>query len=193
MLELGGYWGYYSLWFKKHFPNSNVYLIEPDPKNILVGKKNFELNNMEAHFAEFMIDSQSANNQCFIDWDYNKHNVKATNIDDFAESHNLPFIHILHSDIQGAEVAMLQGCQRLMSEKRIGYYFISTHRGVHEKCLEILKQYNLDIVVSITREESFSADGLIVAKLSELPMPADINVSRRTDDFCNLVKKIVNK
>lgn len=190
MLELGGYWGYYSLWFKKQFSNSSAYLIEPDPKNIVVGKKNFELNNMTATFEEYMISSESLTGQRFIDWDYNEHIVNTINIDDFAEKHNLPFIHILHSDIQGAEVAMLQGCHKLMSEKRIGYYFISTHRGVHEKCLEILKNYDLEIIVSITREESFSADGLILAKLPELPMPLDIEISRRTNDFCSLVKKV---
>ena len=193
MLELGGYWGYYSLWFKKHFSNGNSYLIEPDPKNIIVGKNNFKLNNMAAHFEEFMIASKSAANQSFIDWDYNEHFINSISIDDFAAKHNLPFIHILHSDIQGAEVAMLQGCHRLMSEKRIGYYFISTHRGVHEKCLEILKNYDLEIIVSITREESFSADGLILAKLPELLMPADINISRRTAEFCSLVKKVAKQ
>lgn len=193
MIELGSYWGYYSMWFQKQIPNARNYLIEPDPKNLEIGKKNFALNSFNGSFVQAMIGQQSLKRQIFTDWNYNKHEIDQISIDDFALENNINFIHILHSDIQGAEVDMLKGCKRLIDEKRIGYFFISTHRGVHESCLTILKDANLEILVSTTREESFSADGLIVAKLPCMKGPSILNVSHRTVQFCNFLDWIVEK
>lgn len=193
MIELGSYWGFYSMWFQKEISNAENFLIEPDPKNIEIGKKNFALNGMQGHFTHAMVAEISSDEAEFTDWDYAKHIMKAISIDDFAAEHNIDFIHILHSDIQGAEVDMLKGCSRLMAEKRIGYFFVSTHRGVHELCLDILQNAGLDILVSITRKESFSADGLIVAKLPEIPGPELLDISKRTENFCVLVDEVVNE
>lgn len=193
MIEVGSYWGYYSLWFQQKIPRARNFLIEPDPKNLVIGQKNFILNNMHGHFTQATLGKESLENQIFTDWDYTKHTVSQISIDDFAAIHDLPFIHILHSDIQGAEVAMLQGCKKLIEERRIGYFVISTHRGTHEPCLEFLQQANLTIMLSITREESFSADGLIVAKLPELPGPENFEISRRTEQFCVLIEKVTEQ
>lgn len=193
MIELGSYWGFYSMWFQKEISRAQNFLIEPDPKNIEIGKLNFALNAMKGDFTQAMIAQQSMDKADFIDWDYNNHIIPALCIDDFACQQHIDFIHILHSDIQGAEVAMLKGCSRLIAEKRIGYFFISTHRGVHEECLALLKAADLEILVSITRDESFSADGLIVAKLQEMPGPKQIHISKRTNRFCTLINEVVNE
>ncbi len=189
MVELGSYWGYYSMWFQKKISGAKNFLIEPDPKNIIIGKKNFDLNQMKGIFFQAMVGENSKELQEFIDWNYNKHKVKEICIDDFAQENNIDFIHVLHSDIQGAEINMLKGCRKLMAQKRIGYYFISTHRGTHEECLDILNSANLEIMLSITREESFSADGLIIAKLPEFPKPSNLNISRRSPEFCALIEE----
>lgn len=191
MIELGSYWGFYSMWFKQQIKGARNFLVEPSLSNLIVGKKNFELNGMQGIFTQAMVGSFSAESQEFIDWDYTKGLVKQICIDDFAQENQIEFIHILHSDIQGAEVNMLKGCQKLLGERRIGYLFISTHRGVHEDCLRIIQDSNLEIIVSITREESFSADGLIVAKLPELPFPKNIEFSRRSQEFCALIDGII--
>lgn len=193
MLELGSYWSYYSMWFQREIAQAQTFLIEPDPKNIIVGQRNFELNNMIGHFTQAMLGECSKDSEKFIDWDYNEHYVRQVCVDDFADEHGIEFIHILHSDIQGAEVAMLKGCKRLMTEKRIGYFFISTHRGVHEACLKILEDAQLEILLAHTREESFSADGLIVAKLPDMPGPSAIEISRRNNSFCALIDALVKE
>lgn len=193
MLELGSYWSYYSMWFQKNIRNAQTFLIEPDPKNIILGQKNFALNNMVGHFTQAMLGECSKDTEKFIDWDYNEHQVAQVCIDDFAAIHDIKFIHILHSDIQGAEVNMLKGCKQLMAAKRIGYFFISTHRGVHEECLKILEDAKLEILLNFTREESFSADGLIVARLQGMPGPLSMEVSRRTKSFCDLVNETVKE
>lgn len=193
MVELGSCWGFYSMWFQKKITRAQNFLIEPDPKNIEIGRLNFALNNMQGNFTHAMVAKTSMNESVFIDWDYNEHIVPAICIDDFANERNIDFIHILHSDIQGAEVDMLKGCSRLIAEKRIGYFFISTHRGVHDTCLTLLKDADLEILVSITRDESFSADGLIVAKLPDLPGPVCIDTTKRSERFCTLIDEVVNE
>lgn len=192
MIELGSYWGYYSMWFGQRVTGAKNFLIEPDPKNIVIGQKNFKLNNMNGHFTQAMIGARTDDMQTFIDWDYNKHTIKQVCIDDFAIQHNIQFIHMLHSDIQGAEIDMLKGCQNLIAQKKIGYFFISTHRGTHQACLQILNDAHLEIMLSITREESFSADGLIVARLPEMNGPSNIEVSRRTKEFCDNIDRIIS-
>lgn len=193
MIELGSYWGFYSMWFQKEIIGAQNFLIEPDPKNIEIGKLNFDLNNMKGQFFQAMIAEKSSDEDIFVDWNYNKHILPAICIDDFAQQHNIEFIHILHSDIQGAETNMLKGCSRLIAEKKIGYFFISTHRGVHETCLTILQDAGLDILVSITRDESFSADGLIVAKIKEFPGPMHIDVTKRSSRFCMLIDEVCDE
>lgn len=193
MLELGAYWGYYSMWFLKQVSNSRTYLIEPDPKNIIIGKKNFLLNGFIGTFIQAMVGQTNKESEIFIDWDYNKHQIPQICVDNFAKENNIDFVYILHSDIQGAEIDMLKGCKNLIKQRKIGYFFISTHRGTHEECLKILIDSELEILVSHTREESFSADGLIVAKLPELPGPKTITISRRTKEFCDIVDKIANE
>ena len=192
MVELGSYWGYYSMWFQKEVPYATNYFIEPDPKNLIIGEKNFTVNNLQGHFLQAMIGEHSSESESFTDWDYNHYKVKQINLDDFVESQEILFIDILHSDIQGAEVEMLHGCKKLIENKKIGYFFISTHRGTHEKCIEFFNNMNLEVIVSITREESFSADGLIVAKLPELKNPEAFPISRRTSEFCKIVETLLN-
>ncbi len=193
MIELGSYWGYYSMWFQQQIPNATNYLIEPDPENLIIGKKNFSLNNMHGQFIQAMVGMQSLPDQTFIDWNYNQHKVNQICIDDFAAEHAIEFIHILHSDIQGVEIDMLKGCQKLINEQRIGYLFISTHRGTHEKCLEFFEKTNLEVMLSITREESFSADGLIVAKLPSIEGPKKLEASKRTTRFCTLIDGVLDE
>lgn len=192
MLELGSYWGYYSLWFQKEIQGAQNFLIEPDPKNLIIGKRNFEINRMHGNFLQAMVGSYSFDSEKFVDWDYNEHQVKQVSMDDFSAENKLDFIHLLHSDIQGAEVNMLKGCKNLITQKRVGYFFISTHRGTHEDCLKFFQEAKLDILLSITREESFSADGLIVAKLPEISGPKNLEVSKRSVSFCNLINEVVN-
>ena len=42
MLELGAYWGHYSMWLKKVKPGSTVILVEPDVVNMAAGVANFK-------------------------------------------------------------------------------------------------------------------------------------------------------
>jgi Methyltransferase FkbM domain len=145
MLELGAYWGHYSMWLKKSRPNAEVYLVEPDPINLQAGVDNFRRNNVKGTFINAMVG--------------NGH----FQVDKFMEETGLDRLDILHSDIQGAEGEMLQGCERTLSEAKICYCFISTHsEELHLDAANKLKSAGFRIEASADCEkESTSFDGLV--------------------------------
>jgi hypothetical protein len=50
MLELGGYWSFYSLWFLINQPNRRSIVLEPDPSHLKIGRINAEINNLHPEF-----------------------------------------------------------------------------------------------------------------------------------------------
>lgn len=169
MIELGSYWAFYSMWFYQSVKNGVCYLIEPDKIGLDSGKKNFKLNNMKGHFFNAFVSSKSSKNN---------NDTPAVCIDDFVSSNNIPFIHILHSDIQGYELEMLKGSQRSINEKKIGYLFISTHSNeLHNQCISFLKENHFIILASANMDESYSVDGLIVARSFHFKGINPVNIS----------------
>jgi hypothetical protein len=99
-------------------------------------------------------------------------------IDDILDEENIPFLDVLHADIQGAELDMLRGCQRSLAGKRIGFLFISTHPGKHDACLAHLRQLDYRIIFEHSIEESCSGDGLIVASGGKAPSIPAVPVTK---------------
>lgn len=172
MLELGSYWGFYSMSLLKKKPEAKCYCIEAGEREMQSGKANFELNGMEAEFTLGAI----ANN--------------GIRVDDFLSERGVAHLDILHSDIQGYEAQMLSGAKEYFLAKAIDYVFISTHsQELHSTCLDFLKNVEYNIVASVDLDETFSCDGLIVAqnprlafkpiefpKKSEIPLISDSEV-----------------
>ena len=172
MIELGAYWGFYSLWFSKEVPGSRCILVEPEQSNLDFGRANFVLNKMEATFVHAAVGNAESlsNNQ-----------VSMITVDGLCRAHNIDYVDILHADIQGHELEMLSGCSALLSQKKISYVFISTHchHMLHQSCKEHLQNYGYEIVCSINLDESYSLDGLIVARSAQSPKLELPSLSRR--------------
>jgi hypothetical protein len=165
MIELGSYWSYYSMWFNKTIIGSKNYMIEPEIAQLLYGKNNFRINRLKGSFFKYYIDNHSS---------FDKKNP-IISIDDFVRMKRIDKISILHSDIQGFELKMLEGAQKSCDNKIIDFVFISTHSNeLHEQCIEKLHNYNFNIICSFNLDESFSVDGLIVAHKSEIKLPEEI-------------------
>jgi hypothetical protein len=147
MIELGSYWAFYSIWFNKVIKNAKNYCIEPDLKNLNIGKMNAQLNNVNIDFTKGFIGK------------------KHINVIDFMKQKNIDNVEILHSDIQGFEYEMLLDIVPLLKGKKIKYLFISTHSDdIHYKCIDLLKANNYNIIASADFEtETFCFDGIIVA------------------------------
>ena len=179
MIELGSFWAYYSMWFQKEIKSAKNYMIEPVPEKLEKGEKNFELNQMQGVFTNAFIGKESKEEAALLEWDGSKYHIPQVCVDDYIKEHEIPFVYILHSDIQGAEYDMLLGCRWAIKNKKIGYFFISTHEDKHEKCLKFLREYQFQVIAEHSVAESFSADGLIVARAECFDGVKKVEVSKR--------------
>jgi hypothetical protein len=147
MIELGAYWGHYSMWLKKEREMATCFLVEGGKENLNLGKHNFLVNGYEGLFLQaFVCNGQFE-------------------VDRFVVEKSIEHIDILHSDIQGYEVEMLEGCRKSLGRRLIDYLFISTHSDeLHDTVREVLNDEGYDIEVdSSFSRESTSYDGLIFA------------------------------
>lgn len=171
ILELGAYWGFYSLWFSKEIPQAQCYLVEPDPRNIEAGKQNFRLNNEHADFTVAAVGNLASTGL---------KQSKIISVDQFSKHKGIDHIHILHSDIQGAEESMLKGAKEKLAAKKIDFLFISTHGGNrHAACSDFLRNIGYQILCEASPSESYSHDGLIVAKSPEAQGPDHLEIAHK--------------
>ena len=170
MIELGSFWSFYSMWFNKEVKDANNFMIEPSAFNMQAGIGNFKLNSMKGDFTNAFIGKSSSN--------YNT--TPTVCIDDFVQNKNIDHIDILHSDIQGFEHDMLLGAEKIFSDKKVNFVFISTHSNeVHYKCLDFLKQKDFFIISNCDKDNTFSEDGLIVAHAPHVAYNKTIAVSQK--------------
>jgi hypothetical protein len=118
MLELGAYWGHYSMWAQSVVPETRTILVEPDKKNIEIGRQNFKANRFEGTFLNDFVGT------------------KYFAVDGFMASQNISRLTILHSDIQGYEQEMLEGASHALDNHQIEHVFLSTHFGCPSCCLQ---------------------------------------------------------
>jgi len=55
MIELGAYWGHYSMWLKKQWPKGEVILVEPDPGCLKAGQDNFARDGFKGEFIKAFV------------------------------------------------------------------------------------------------------------------------------------------
>ena len=148
MIELGSYWAHYSMWFKKKFPDSNCYMVEESKKCLNVGRHNFSFNNILD--GEFILSK--VGNDGF-------------KIDDFTKEKGLDSISVLHSDIQGWELEMIDGAKDFLGKQAASYIFLSTHsQKIHEEAIQKLVSFGYIIEVSSDFDNhTTSYDGFILA------------------------------
>ena len=148
MIELGSNWAHYSMWFMKKFPNANCFMVEPDKKALDAGYNNFKNNNYPN--GKFYL-SKVAKNE-FV-------------LDKFVDLKKIDKISILHSDIQGSELEMLDGAKNFLSKHLSDYIFLSTHsESIHNDAKKKLKSYGYVIeVLSDFDNHTTSYDGFILA------------------------------
>jgi hypothetical protein len=170
MLELGSYWAFYSMWFAASVKNAKCIMVEPDPHKMNFGKLNFRLNNLMGTFDLGFIDQHT---------DLNR-NIPYYSVDHLVKKHNINFLHVLHSDIQGYEFKMLHGAIEVIRANKVGYVFISTHSNtLHQQCEEFLVKENFDIVCSANLDETYSWDGILVGKHKTFKGIDHMHISKR--------------
>jgi hypothetical protein len=147
MIELGAYWGHYSMWLQRARQASTTILVEPDNNNLAVGRANFVRNGYHGEFV-----------QAFVGHGH-------FSIDSFFEERQFSHLDILHSDIQGFEVEMLPDGIETFRKHKIDYVFISTHsQNGHDFVCSTLQEHGYRIeVASDFERDTTSYDGLVFA------------------------------
>ncbi|GIL39157.1 FkbM family methyltransferase [Roseiterribacter gracilis] len=171
MIELGSYWAYYSLWFRRALPGSINVCVEPDEERMAVGKRNFARNGYDATFLPYAIGAQQGDDVEFLrERDQTMVRVPVRSVDMIVDELRLRRVDLLHVDIQGAETAMLEGAQRLISAGKLRFLIVSTHHWkisgdplTHQRCVRRIEQLGGRILAEHSVAESASGDGLIVA------------------------------
>lgn len=181
MIELGAYWAWYSMWFKSTHPDSISVIVEPSPENLEVARRNITENQLRI-FAELggvFPYKKSAGGQrmpsageFFL--------IPSVTVVGLMEKYGIEHLSLLHADIQGAEYDMLEAAAPLLAARRIDHLFVSTHwLEIHDRCKALLESHGYLFVAEHTPEESFTVDGLIVARSPLLP-ELTVSISHRS-------------
>lgn len=153
MVELGAYWGHYSMWMKKKKLRVRTCLVDELAENLESAMYNFAQNGLSGEFRVERIASD------------------ARRLGQLLDIWGIDALDLLHSDIQGAEVDLLRDEADLLGSGRVGTIFLSTHSNpIHAECSEILESRGYRIEVSSDFDtHSTSYDGFILATNRKKP------------------------
>jgi len=176
MVELGGFWSFYSIWFLSRHPRRRSIIVEPDPANMEVGGINAGLNGCEPVFIPAFVGRHAAPPAPFQTERSGLLDLPCVSVPALMTAHGVDRLDILHCDAQGVELAVLEGCREMAAAGRLAWVVVSTHVHAisndpltHQRCLAELLRSGATILSEHDVHESFSGDGLIVAKFGAVP------------------------
>ncbi len=153
MLELGAYWAFYSMCFLKDCPHRTAHMVEPEIENLKSGMTNFALNGLTGNFVHAGVAAHSSNGT-----------PGTISVDEFLCTQGIQQLDVLHCDIQGYEVEMLEGAVAFLSQQRVSCVFISTHSNeLHLKCKTRLLGFGYIVLCDTDLDHTTSYDGLLFA------------------------------
>lgn len=154
MIELGAYWGHYSMWLKRARPKARTLLVEPSAKNLEAGRANFARNGLEAEFVQAMVGDGHLQ------------------LDGFLRERRIERLDVLHADIQGAELQMVQGAHDALAGARIDYVLVSSHsQKLHREVAAALASHGYRVELSSDFEDGTTAhDGFMFATSPDRPL-----------------------
>jgi hypothetical protein len=169
MVELGSYWAFYSVWFQSMLSGGDCFCVEPLKENMEFGRKNFSANGRTGDFTQAYIGATPLGGE-----------PPTISVDSLIRDKGIEHIDILHADIQGYELEMLQGATEAFGRKMIDYVFVSTHHNfLHYRCMEELEKHGFKILAEADLLETYSTDGVIIAGRLGLPHLETINITPR--------------
>lgn len=186
MLELGGWWSFYTLWFLQGHPRRRGFVVEPDPSHRALGEANARRNGLAPMFMAGFAGASASPPVPFVTESGERVTIPRLSPASIMAEHGLDRLDLLHCDAQGAELEVLQGCAGAFAARRIGFAVVSTHHWsisgdplTHQRCLELIKRCGGQIIAEHDVHESFSGDGLIAAYFGEKPLDwAPVPISR---------------
>jgi FkbM family methyltransferase len=190
MVELGSFWAYYSCWFLHEIPGSTAICVEPDAKNLELGKANIALNG----FATRTTFHQA--------WAGRSSSEQVGRTESTGQSVALPSIgpeslltiasgrpiELLHLDVQGGEDPFLDELASVDLSCAVRFVIVSTHHQsisgsptTHADSIARLLDAGACILIEHDVFESYSGDGLVVASFRPGDRDLDLPIISRND------------
>ena len=162
MVELGAYWAFYSLWFQQVVPGARSILVEPELSHLNYGRKHFQINGRTGTFVHALVGAREGT--------LDGHRI--VSVDALVREHGLDRIDLLHADIQGYELEMLEGASATLAAQKIGWAFISTHsEDLHARCRELLARHGFVVAAEALQSQISGPDGVLVMRHESVPDP----------------------
>ncbi|HWG94027.1 MAG TPA: FkbM family methyltransferase, partial [Mycobacteriales bacterium] len=168
-VELGSFWAYYSLWFLAERPDGHVVALEPDPANLELGRRNFELNGRSGTFVHGVLGPEPGAVRPFENLDGSSTDVRELDLPTLLAETGVDRVDLLLCDVQGGEHHLLGPAAELVAAGRIRFAVVSTHHHsisgdplTHQRVLEQVRELGGTVVVEHAVGESCSGDGLVV-------------------------------
>lgn len=129
----------------RRVPNAGS--VDGNLAHLQTGMKNFERNGLAGEFIHSAVGKGMFQ------------------VDDYLQAQGIPKLDILHADIQGAEVKMLEDCTHNLATRAIDYLLISTHsQALHRGTVALLARAGYRIEVESDFDHgTTSYDGLVFA------------------------------
>ncbi len=193
MIELGGYWAFYSAWFLRGGADRHAVVVEPDAAHRAVGEANMALNGLAAEFVAAYASPAPVAPGPFQTETSGVQLLPGVSVMQLMEERGISRLDVLHCDAQGIEFDVLESCLPLFAAGRIGWLFLSTHAHqisgdplIHQRCLALVRKAGLVVEAEHDVHESFSGDGLIVARGGPAPrgwMPVTLTHNRYAESL----------
>lgn len=168
--DLGSHVGFYTLLGSVLVGNTGkVFSFEPLPKNLTYLKKHLQINNIantqiiEAAVCDREGTAYFETNNCSFQGHLGSEGtlkVRTVGLDELITKEKVPIPNCLKIDVEGAEIKVLQGAKKMLTEFH-PTIFLATHgENIHEECCELLLSlgYKLE---SITDKSLADSDEII--------------------------------
>ena len=175
MIEVGSHWALWSLCFRYKFPKGKNILIELNKETLMLGLKNFELNNFSQTFywgGVFLNSSAKFNKRKNMP---NHHMGPALafpfvgsvlggprqwfgpelNLLNIWKQEDLKMVDLLHMDIQGSELSVIRQLEKSTLINKVDVMVIATHSDfIHGEIKNILRRNGFEV----KHEKEFNGD-----------------------------------
>ena len=159
MIELGANQCYYSLLFK-HIIGKSVtenILIEPQSPNYERGENEFKINDCDGTWYRKAVGKPKCHikNTAF--------DVNTITLKEVFDNHNINKLDVLHSDIDGAELLLLDSEYDFFNLHKVKYIFLCTHSPqLHSECKQKLECFGYKIILD-DPARNVGSDSIIIA------------------------------
>jgi FkbM family methyltransferase len=165
------------MWFQHALPGATTIMVEPDPANLDVGRRNFALNGMTGTWIQAAVGFEHGGSVWLpCESDGRTRRVPTVSIAGLMEDQGLDRMDLVLCDTQGAELHVLETSRDALRQGRVRFLLVSTHHHMfsgdpltHQRCLAFFQDLGAHVVAEHSVSESCSGDGLIAVSFD----PAD--------------------